>query len=212
MVVPLDCGWSDVGGWAALAEISTSDEAGNVVKGDVILADTRGTLVHADSRLVAVLGVDDLVIVDTPDALLVAGKDKTRDLKALVALVQERDDELTVRHRRQYRPWGRFESLDTGERFQVKRIVVDPGATLSLQLHHQRAEHWVVVHGVADVTCGDRTFRLQEDESTYIPVNTPHRLSNPGPEPLEIIEVQSGDYLGEDDIVRLEDSYGRLED
>lgn len=212
VVIPLDCGWSDVGGWAALAQVSTPDAAGNVLRGQVVLEDSRNTLVHADSRLVAVLGVDDLVIVDTDDALLVAAKDKTGDLKELVARVQEVDEKLTLRHRRQYWPWGHFDSIDTGERFQVKHIVVDPGAMLSLQLHHHRAEHWVVVHGVAEVTCGDRVFPLGEDESTYIPIGTPHRLANPGSEPLDIIEVQSGDYLGEDDIVRLEDNYGRLGD
>jgi len=212
VVIPLDCGWSDVGGWRALAEVSDADAEGNVVRGDVILEDTHRTLVHSDSRLVAVLGVDALVVVDTPDALLVAGRDKTADLKTLVARVEAHDPRLTDRHRRQYRPWGRFDSIDEGERFQVKHILVAPGASLSLQLHHHRAEHWVVVHGVADVTCGDRSFRLNEDESTYVPVGVTHRLSNPGPETLEIIEVQSGDYLGEDDIVRLDDEYGRRDE
>ncbi|OFW62084.1 MAG: mannose-1-phosphate guanylyltransferase/mannose-6-phosphate isomerase [Actinobacteria bacterium RBG_16_64_13] len=211
VVVPLDAGWSDVGGWAAIWSVSAKDEAGNVVRGDVILEDTRGTLVHADSRLVTVLGAENLVVVETADAVLVAAKDKAHDLKRLVAHVQEKNQDLTIEHRRVHRPWGRFDSIDSGERFQVKRIVVSPGASLSLQLHRHRAEHWVVVHGIAEVTCGDRVFRLGEDESTYVPLGTPHRLANPGTEPLEIIEVQSGDYLGEDDIVRLEDSYGRLE-
>jgi mannose-1-phosphate guanylyltransferase / mannose-6-phosphate isomerase len=143
--------------------------------------------------------------------VFVAPKDKTQDLKALVARVRDHDEALTSTHRKIHRPWGKFDSIDQGDRFQVKRITVLPGAKLSLQLHHHRAEHWVVVHGEAEVTCGDKTFRLHEDESIYVPVDTPHRLHNPGPEPLEIIEVQSGDYLGEDDIVRLEDSYGRLE-
>jgi mannose-1-phosphate guanylyltransferase/mannose-6-phosphate isomerase len=211
VVVPLDAGWSDIGAWAALWTVSAKDEAGNVVRGDVILEDTRGTLVHADSRLVTVLGADDLVIVETADAVLVAPKHKTHDLKKLVARVQEMKESLTIEHRRVHRPWGWFDSIDSGERFQVKRIVVSPGASLSLQLHRHRAEHWVVVHGVAEVTCGDKVFRLGEDESTYVPLGTPHRLANPGSEPLEIIEVQSGDYLGEDDIIRLEDDYGRLE-
>ncbi len=209
-VIPLDCGWSDVGGWRALAEASTPDEAGNVVRGDAILQDTKGTLVHSDSRLVATLGVQDLVIVDTSDALLVAGMEHTDRLKSLVARVETQDPALTDRHRRQYRPWGRFELIDGGERFQVKHIVVAPGESLSLQVHHHRAEHWVVVRGIAEVTCGDKTFQLQENESTYVPLGVAHRLSNPGTVPLEIIEVQSGDYLGEDDIVRLEDRYGRL--
>ncbi len=209
-VIPLDCGWSDVGGWRALAEASPPDEAGNVTRGDVILEDTKGTLVYSDSRLVATLGVEDLVVVDTSDALLVAGREHTDRLRTLVARVEGKDPSLTDRHRRQYRPWGRFDLIDSGERFQVKHIVVAPGASLSLQVHHHRAEHWVVVRGVAEVTCGDRIFQLREDESAYVPLGTPHRLANPGTEPLEIIEVQSGDYLGEDDIVRLEDRYGRL--
>jgi len=212
VVIPLDAGWSDIGAWAALWAVSPKDDSDNVVRGDVILEDTRGTLVHADSRLVTVLGGEDLVVIETADAVLVAGKDKTHDLKKVVTRVHDHDERLTLVHRRVYRPWGRFESIDQGERFQVKHIVVSPGASLSLQLHRHRAEHWVVVQGVAEVTCGERVFCLQEDESTYVPVNTPHRLSNPGSEPLEIIEVQSGDYLGEDDIVRLEDTYGRLED
>ena len=212
VVVPLDAGWSDIGAWAALWAISDKDEAGNTSRGSVILQDTRGTLVHADSRLVAVLGAEDLVVVETADAVLVAGKDKTHDLKKLVAYVRDQDESLTLVHRRVHRPWGCFESIDRGDRFQVKRIVVAPGASLSLQLHQHRAEHWVVVRGVAEVTCGDKTFRLGEDESTYVPLGAPHRLANPGSKPLEIIEVQSGDYLGEDDIVRLEDNYGRLED
>jgi mannose-1-phosphate guanylyltransferase / mannose-6-phosphate isomerase len=211
VAVPLDCGWSDVGAWGALWAVCEKDGDGNVAKGSVILEDTRGSLVHADSRLVTVLGADDLVVVETADAVLVAPKDKTQDLKPLVARVKDFDEALTVLHRKVHRPWGKFDSIDRGDRFQVKRITVLPGAKLSLQLHNRRAEHWVVVRGEAEVTCGDKTFRLREDESTYVPVGTPHRLYNPGPEPLEIIEVQSGDYLGEDDIVRLEDSYGRLE-
>lgn len=212
VVVPLDAGWSDIGSWAALWSISPKDESDNVIRGDVVLEDTRGTLVHADSRLVAVLGAKDLVVIETADAVLVAGKDTTHDLKKVVARIHDHDEALTIVHRRVHRPWGCFDSIDRGERFQVKRIVVSPGASLSLQLHRHRAEHWVVVQGIAEVTCGERVFRLKEDESTYVPVNTPHRLANPGPEPLEIIEVQSGGYLGEDDIVRLEDAYGRIED
>jgi len=211
VVVPLDAGWSDIGAWAALWAVCAKDDAENVTQGDVILEETRGTLVHADSRLVTVLGAEDLVVVETADAVLVASRDKTHDLKRLVARVSDHDEGLTTVHRRVHRPWGCFESIDQGERFQVKRIVVSPGASLSLQLHRHRAEHWVVVQGTAEVTCGQKVFELNEDGSTYVPVNTPHRLRNPGTEPLEIIEVQSGDYLGEDDIVRLEDDYGRLE-
>jgi len=209
VVVPLEAGWSDVGSWEAIWAVSARDESGNVARGEVILEDTRDTLVHADSRLVAVLGAEDLVVVETADAVLVAGREKTTDLKRLVARVHDADPDLTQSHRRVQRPWGQFDSIDRGERFQVKHIVVDPGASMSLQFHKHRAEHWVVVRGIAEVTCGNRVFRLTADESTYVPVGTPHRLANPGPEPLEIIEVQSGDYLGEDDIVRLEDAYGR---
>ncbi len=209
VVVPLDAGWSDVGSWQALWAVSPRDEAGNAARGEVLFEDTRDTLVHADSRLVAVLGGADLVVVETADAVLVAGREKTADLKKLVARVQEADPRLTASHRKVYRPWGWFESIHSGERFQVKHIVVDPGASISLQFHKHRAEHWVVVRGVAEVTCGDRVFRLTVDESTYVPVGSAHRLANPGTEPLEIIEVQSGEYLGEDDIVRLEDAYGR---
>jgi len=212
VVVPLKAGWSDIGGWAALWAACPKDEDGNLAQGDVILEETRGTLAHSESRLVAVLGVEDLVVIETADAVLVAGKDKTHDLKRLVARVAECHEDLAIAHRRVHRPWGCFECIDRGERFQVKRIVVSPGASLSLQLHRRRAEHWVVVQGTAEVTCGPEMFRLREDESTYVPVNTPHRLTNPGPDLLEIIEVQSGDYLGEDDIVRLDDTYGRLED
>jgi mannose-1-phosphate guanylyltransferase/mannose-6-phosphate isomerase len=208
-VVPLDAGWSDIGGWASLWAATGKDDSGNVASGNVILEDTRGSLVHAGSRLVTVLGADDLVVVETADAVLVARRDKAHDLKKLVASVRDQDESLTLFHKRVYRPWGFYECLDCGDRFQVKRIMVSPGGTLSLQYHERRAEHWVVVRGVAEVTCGDTVSRLTENEYTYIPVGTPHRLTNPTSEPLEVIEVQSGDYLGEDDIVRLEDSYGR---
>ncbi len=211
VVVPLDAGWSDVGSWQAIWAVSAKDASGNTTRGEVVLEDTRNTLVHAYSRLVAVLGGEDLVVVETADAVLVAGSDKAADLKKLVARVQDSDPDLTLSHRRVHRPWGRFESIDSGERFQVKHIVVNPGASLSLQYHRRRAEHWVVVRGIAEVTVGNRVFRLTADESTYVPLGTPHRLANPGPEPLEIIEVQSGEYLGEDDIVRLEDNYGRID-
>jgi mannose-1-phosphate guanylyltransferase/mannose-6-phosphate isomerase len=209
VVVPLNAGWSDIGGWASLWAVTDKDDSGNVTRGNVILEDTRGSLVHAGSRLVTVLGADDLVVVETADAVLVARRDKAHDLKKLVACVRDQDEILTLFHKRVYRPWGFYESLDGGERFQVKRIMVSPGASLSLQYHNHRAEHWVVVRGTAEVTCGDTVSRLAENESAYIPVGTPHRLFNPTSEPLEIIEVQSGDYLGEDDIVRLHDTYGR---
>jgi mannose-1-phosphate guanylyltransferase/mannose-6-phosphate isomerase len=209
VVVPLEAGWSDVGSWQALWAVSPRDDAGNAARGAVLFEDTRDTLVHADSRLVAVLGGADLVVVETADAVLVASRDKTTDLKKLVARVEEADPRLAASHRKVHRPWGWFESIHSGERFQVKHIVVHPGASISLQFHKHRAEHWVVVRGVAEVTCGDDVFRLTADESTYVPVGSPHRLANPGIEPLEIIEVQSGEYLGEDDIVRLEDAYGR---
>ncbi len=209
VVIPLEAGWSDVGGWASLWTVSNKDAEGNVARGNVILEDTRGSLVHADSRLVTVLGADDLVIIETADAVLVAPRDKAHDLKKLVACVRDQDECLTQYHKRVYRPWGFYEQLDQGARFQVKRILVSPGASLSLQYHNHRAEHWVVVHGEAEVVCGDTATRLGENESTYIPIGTPHRLHNPGEAPLEIIEVQSGEYLGEDDIVRLHDTYGR---
>jgi mannose-1-phosphate guanylyltransferase/mannose-6-phosphate isomerase len=211
VVIPLDAEWSDVGSWQAMWAVSPRDESGNTARGDVVFEDTRDTLVHADSRTVAVLGGADLVVVETADAVLVAGRDKTVDLKKLVTRVQETHPQLTLGHPRVHRPWGRFESIYSGKHFQVKHIVVNPGASISLQFHEHRAEHWVVVSGIAEVTCGDRVFRLTADESAYVPQGAPHRLANPGTEPLEIIEVQSGEYLGEDDIVRLEDAYGRIE-
>jgi mannose-1-phosphate guanylyltransferase/mannose-6-phosphate isomerase len=212
VVVPLDAGWSDVGAWEAVWATSPKDEQGNVVRGNVVLEDTRDSLVQAESRLVAVLGVENLVVAETADAVLVARKDATADLKRLVDRLRERDERITLVHRRVYRPWGWYESIDEGPRFQVKRLVVIPGAKMSLQYHQHRAEHWVVVHGVAEVTCDGRIFLLEENASTYVPTCAPHRLANPGGELLEIIEVQSGDYLGEDDIVRLEDTYGRVAD
>jgi mannose-1-phosphate guanylyltransferase / mannose-6-phosphate isomerase len=212
VVVPLDAGWSDLGAWDAVWTAAEKDGAGNAVRGDAVLEDTRGSLVQAGSRLVATLGVEDLAIVETADVVLVARRDRTADLKKLVEKVQAHDEKVTLYHRRVYRPWGWFESVDEGPRFQVKRLMVAPGARMSLQYHLHRAEHWVVVRGVAEVTCDGRVFDLGENASTYVPQGSAHRLANPGTEPLEIIEVQSGDYLGEDDIVRLEDSYGRVED
>jgi len=210
VVIPLQAGWSDVGGWGAVWNASVKDESGNVVRGEAVLQDSRDTLVFADSRLVATLGVDKLVVAETADAVLVAARDKTADLKRLLARVQETDRSLPSCRGRVYRPWGSFDCIDAGTRFQVKHIIVEPGRSLSLQLHRHRAEHWVVIRGLAKVECGNQVFQLREDESAYVPVGTVHRLSNPGSDRLEIIEVQSGDYLGEDDIVRFDDTFGRL--
>lgn len=208
-VVALDCGWSDVGAWSALWEVASRDDGGNASVGDVILDDCSNSYFRSDSRLVAATGVDGLVVIETADAVLVADKDKVQDVKNIVTQLKSKKRSEASLHRRVYRPWGSYESLVTSERFQVKRIVVNPGETLSLQMHHHRAEHWIVVHGTAEVTCEDKVFMLGEDESTYIPLGHKHRLANPGRIPLELIEVQSGAYLGEDDIVRFEDVYGR---
>ena len=209
VVVPLDAGWSDVGAWDALWNIEDKDEAGNAVAGDVHLADTRNALVLAQSRLVACVGMEDVVVIETPDAVMVAKKDKAQAVGKLVAELKAAGRDETLVHRKVQRPWGSYDGIEKGERFQVKRIVVEPGAALSLQMHYHRAEHWIVVRGTARVTRGEETFLLSENESTFIPVGTKHRLENPGKVPLEIIEVQSGAYLGEDDIVRFEDVYGR---
>lgn len=212
VVVPLGTHWSDVGSWSALAELSgpaEKDASGNVVRGDVVLQDARNVYARGETRLVAALGVEDLVIVDTPDALLVAGKDATQDTKKLVEQLRRDGRDECRHHRKVYRPWGHYDSVHRGERFQVKHIIVLPGRQLSLQSHRHRAEHWIVVRGTARVTRGEEVFLLSENESTYIPRGTRHRLENPGETPLELIEVQSGDYLGEDDITRYEDAYGR---
>lgn len=209
MVVPLACGWSDVGAWSSLWEVGDKDDNGNVCHGDVINYDSKDSYVYSSSRLVTTLGVDNIVVVETADAVMVADKDSVQDIKAIVnALKADNRDEYFA-HKKVYRPWGSYESLVTTERFQVKRIVVKPGEKLSLQMHHHRAEHWIVVSGTALVTCDDKEFMLSEDQSTYIPLGTRHRLANTGVIPLELIEVQSGSYLGEDDIVRFEDVYGR---
>jgi mannose-1-phosphate guanylyltransferase/mannose-6-phosphate isomerase len=192
-------------------QVGESDGDGNVTSGDTILADTKNTFVHSSSRLVSTVGVDNLVIIETADAILIADKRQSQHVKKIVnQLVQDNRQEDTL-HRKVYRPWGWYDSIDEGERFKVKRIQVKPGASLSLQKHARRAEHWVVVTGTAEVICGDKTITLTENQSTYIPLGQVHRLSNPGTIPLEIIEVQSGSYLGEDDIVRFEDTYGRCE-
>ena len=209
VVVPLEARWSDVGAWNALWEVGEKDAQGNVLMGDVIAIDTTDTLVMAKDRLVACVGLKDLVVVETPDAILVADKSQVQKIKAVVAQLKGTGRAEGKSHRKVYRPWGWYDSIDFGERFQVKRIGVNPGAAISLQMHHHRAEHWVVVRGTAKVTRGDEVILVSENQSTYIPLGTIHRLENPGKVPLEIIEVQSGSYLGEDDIVRFEDIYGR---
>ena len=218
VVAPLDAGWSDVGSWSALWEIADKDEDGNVVAGQdkehFILQGSSncyayGSGKEGSGKLITTLGVENLVIVDTPDALLVANKDKVQDIKKIVAKIKESGRTQHHQHREVYRPWGIYDSIDNGERYQVKRITVKPGAKLSVQMHHHRAEHWIVVSGTAKVTNGEKTFLVTENESTYIPIGQVHALENPGVLPLEMIEVQSGSYLGEDDIVRFEDKYGR---
>ena len=209
-MAPLDAGWSDLGAWDAVWQMLPKDAAGNAAVGDTIVADSRNTLVHATSRLVSVVGLDDAVVVETPDAVLVASRDKSQDVKKIVAQLGAEQRGEQALHRKVHRPWGWYDSIDAGPRFQVKRIMVKPGASLSLQMHHHRAEHWIVVRGTAEVTNGDAVVLLGENQSTYIPLGHRHRLANPGKVPLEIIEVQSGGYLGEDDIVRFEDTYGRV--
>jgi len=209
IVIPFSAGWSDVGAWDSLWQILPKDNKGNVSRGDVLLHDCHGSLVMAENRLVACVGVEDMVVVETPDAVLVAHKDKTQDVKKIVASLKHEKRAEGQLHRKIFRPWGWYDCVDIGKRFQVKRIVVKPGASLSLQMHHHRAEHWIVVSGTAQVTRGDTKYLVSENESTFIPLGTRHRLENPGSVPLEIIEVQSGSYLGEDDIVRFEDVYGR---
>ena len=209
VMVPLDAGWSDIGSWTALWDVSDKDQQGNVFKGDVLNQQSRNTYVHADSRLVATVGLDDLVIVETKDAVLVAHKDHVQDVKKIVEQLKSGSRTEHINHREVYRPWGVYDSVDNGHRYQVKRITVKPGAKLSVQMHHHRAEHWIVVSGTARVTNGEKTYLVCENESTYIPIGQIHALENPGVIPLELIEVQSGSYLGEDDIVRFEDKYGR---
>ncbi len=208
-MVPLDAGWNDLGAWDAVWAAGAKDEAGNASTGDVLLHDTRNTLVHAASRLVSTVGVDDLIIVETADAVLVADRARSQDVKHIVNRLHADGRGEQLLHRKVHRPWGWYDSIDMGPRFQVKRIMVKPGASLSLQMHHHRAEHWIVVSGTAEITNGDKTLLLTENQSTYIPLGQTHRLANPGKVDLEIVEVQSGSYLGEDDIVRFEDTYGR---
>jgi mannose-1-phosphate guanylyltransferase/mannose-6-phosphate isomerase len=212
VVVPINAGWSDVGAWSALWNICPRDNDGNVIQGDVIAEDTRNAFLVAQHRCLATVGVEDIIVVETADAVLVASKDKAQDVKVIVNRLKECGREEHKVHRQVFRPWGSYEGIDAGPRFQVKRLSVKPGAQLSLQMHHHRAEHWVVVKGTAKVTCGERVFMLHEDESTYIPMGEKHRLENPGNIPLEVIEIQSGGYLGEDDIVRFEDVYDRVQE
>ncbi|MDF4002843.1 mannose-1-phosphate guanylyltransferase/mannose-6-phosphate isomerase [Luteibacter sp. PPL552] len=209
-VVPLDAGWSDVGSWSALWEANERDADDNAHHGDVIAIDCHGTYAHGQ-RLIAMIGLDDVVVVDTDDAILVGAKHRIQEVKDIVQRLKNEGRPQVKWHRKVYRPWGAYDSIDNGERFQVKRITVKPGGTLSLQMHHHRAEHWIVVSGTAEVTCGDKVVLLAENQSTYIPLGVTHRLRNPGRLPLELIEVQSGSYLGEDDIVRFEDNYGRVQ-
>jgi mannose-1-phosphate guanylyltransferase/mannose-6-phosphate isomerase len=209
LVLPLDVGWSDVGSWSSLFDALPADPEGNVLQGDVVVFDTHDSYVHSTSRLVAAVGMDDHIIVETKDAVLVAPKERVQDVKELVAMLKKSGRSESSLHREVFRPWGSYDSIDNGERFQVKRLSVKPGGVLSLQMHHHRAEHWIVVEGTARITRNDEVFLLSENESTYIPVGATHRIENPGKVPLHIIEVQSGSYLGEDDIVRFEDNYGR---
>jgi mannose-1-phosphate guanylyltransferase/mannose-6-phosphate isomerase len=206
---PLAAGWNDLGAWEAVWQVAPKDAAGNAQVGDAIVHDCRNTLVQATSRLVSLIGLDDVIVVETPDAVLVTRRERSQDVKAIVNHLGKEQRGEQALHRKVHRPWGWYDSIDQGPRDQVKRIMVKPGASLSLQMHHHRAEHWIVVTGTAEVTVGDRVILLAENQSTYIPLGEKHRLRNPGKVPLELIEVQSGSYLGEDDIVRFEDTYGR---
>tara|TARA_R110002111_G_scaffold30940_1_gene63552 strand:+ start:498 stop:1898 length:1401 start_codon:yes stop_codon:yes gene_type:complete len=212
VVIPLDAGWSDVGSWSSLWENHQQDSNNNVLVGDVITQDVSNAYIHSEHRLVTVLGLDNIIVVETADAIMVADKSKAENIKQVVSLLNKQDRKEASLHRKCYRPWGYYDGIDEGDRFQVKRICVKPGESLSLQMHHHRAEHWVVVVGTAEVTCGDKVMLLAENESTFIPLGSVHRLHNPGRLPLEIIEVQSGHYLGEDDIVRFDDRYNRAHD
>ena len=209
VVLPLDAGWSDVGSWSSLFDALPADEEGNVLQGDVMVHDTHDCYVHSTSRLVTAVGMDDHIIVETKDAVLVAPKDRVHDVKELVGRMKKSGRPESALHREVFRPWGSYDNIDGGKRFQVKHLSVKPGGVLSLQMHHHRAEHWVVVSGTARITCDEKVFLLSENQSTYIPVGSTHRIENPGKVFLHIVEVQSGAYLGEDDIVRFEDNYGR---
>lgn len=210
IIIPIDVGWNDIGSWSALWDVGAKDQNGNVAQGDVMMQDTTNSFIHASNRLIATIGLEDCIVVDTADALMVAKKDCVQDVKKIVNSLRALGRQETNLHKCVYRPWGSYESMISSERFQVKIITVKPGAILSLQMHHHRAEHWIVVKGTAIITKGKEEFTLYENESTYIPIGVTHRLENPGVIPLELIEIQSGSYLGEDDIVRFEDNYGRL--
>ncbi|WP_241176585.1 mannose-1-phosphate guanylyltransferase/mannose-6-phosphate isomerase [Citrobacter portucalensis] len=212
VVIPLDAEWSDIGSWTSLWEISEKDEHENVSHGDVINYNSRNNYIYSEGSLISTVGVNNLIIVQTKDALLVAQQDNVQDIKKIVEILKKQKRSEHISHREVYRPWGRYDSVERGDRYQVKRITVKPGECLSTQMHHHRAEHWVVVAGTAKVTCGERTYFVTENESTFIPIGTVHTLENPGKIPLEVIEIQSGVYLGDDDIVRLSDKYGRVED
>lgn len=209
VVLPLDAGWNDIGSWSALWEVGEQCSSGNVTHGDVLTTQTQNCYLHSESRLIAGVGIENLVVVETADAVLVANKDRVQEVKEIVHQLKQQQRGEALLHRRVNRPWGAYTCVDSSQRFQVKRITVNPGASLSLQLHHHRAEHWIVVSGTARVTCGEKISLVSENESIYIPIGMAHRLENPGILPLDLIEVQSGSYLGEDDIVRLDDEYGR---
>lgn len=211
VVVPLSAGWNDVGSWAALWDVNKKDSTNNAITGDVISVASKNCYIHAESKLVATVGLQDVVVVETDDAVMVAAKDRVQDIKQIVGQLKKKNRIEAAQHRKIYRPWGYFDLIDQGQRHQVKRIVVKPGAKLSLQMHHHRAEHWVVVKGTAKVYKDDLVALVSENESTYISIGVPHSLENPGVIPLEMIEVQTGSYLGEDDIVRFDDQYGRVE-
>ena len=209
VIVPLDAGWNDVGSWDALWEIEQKDASGNVLQGDVFAHNSNNCLVKAENKLVTLVGVEELVVIETKDAVLVAAKDKVQDVKSIVEKLGSKKRSETELHREVYRPWGKYDGIDVGERFQVKRITIKPGGSTSMQMHHHRAEHWIIVSGIAEITCGEEMFLCGENKSAFIPQGSKHRISNPGKLPMEMIEVQTGSYLGEDDIVRFEDQYGR---
>jgi len=210
VVVPMDVKWNDIGSWQSLYDLGAKDSQGNVIKGDVIMQDTTNTYINADHHMVATIGVDNLIIIDTPDATFIASQEKAHEVKSILEYMQVSGRSESNTHRKVYRPWGWYDSIESGDYFQVKRLYVKPNAKLSLQVHFKRAEHWVVVRGIASVINGEQTFTLNKGESTYIPIGVTHALENKSSEPLEIIEVQSGVYLGEDDIFRFEDIYGRV--